>query len=133
MTPREVLDRLLQSALDNDPAQADLYAEDGFHELPFSPTGQPLRLDREQIRAAMRASTGSPRIEHQELRDLTVHQTADPEVLFAEFELAGTLAGSGKPVELRNAMLVRVRDGKILLSRNYLNPMVLAEVMAGGS
>jgi ketosteroid isomerase-like protein len=62
------------------------------------------------------------------LRDVRIYQTDDPEVVFAEFMIAGVSTATGEPVQLANAMVVRVRNGKIVLSRNYLDPIVLGRL-----
>jgi ketosteroid isomerase-like protein len=126
-TPRDVVERLLAAAAANDPAQADLYADDGVHELPFSPAG-PMRLEADQLKAMIGAASGAPRIIDQQLRDVHIYQTDDPEVVFTEFTLAGTATATGEPVQMANAMVVRVRDGKIVLSRNYLDPVALGRL-----
>lgn len=52
-------------------------------------------------------------------RDVVVHDTADPEVIVAEYELAGTHTGTGHSSSARFAAVIRVRDGKIALWREY--------------
>lgn len=127
-TPRDVVERLLAAAA-NDPAQADLYADDAVHELPFSPAG-PMRLEAGRLKAMIGAASGAPRVVDQRLFDVRIYQTDDPEVVFAEFTLAGTATATGEPVRMANAMVVRVRDGKVVLSRNYLDPIALGRLMA---
>ena len=65
-------------------ALADLYAEDGLHEFPFG--GLPPYQGRERIRAGYRASWGTSPAEVQEIRNVLIHHSTDPEVLVVEQE-----------------------------------------------
>src|SRR5690349_12969140 len=103
-TPRDVVERLLALAAAGDPAQADLYADDAVHELPFSPAG-PMRIEGRELKAMIGASSGAPRVTDQQLRDVHLYQTDDPELVLAEFTLAGTVTATGEPVRMANAML----------------------------
>jgi len=51
-----------------------------------------------------------------------VHETADPEVVVAEFDYRGE-TGAGHPVLRRNVFVWRVRDGRIVHARDYATPL----------
>jgi uncharacterized protein len=127
---REVFGRAKQLALAKDlDGFADLFAPDGVHELPFAPPGFPRRLEgRETLREYFAAITGTP-LKHTEFRDMTVYQTADPEVIIAEYDAHGTVTSTGRPYQLRYLQVVRVRDGQITLWRDYSNPLATAELL----
>jgi uncharacterized protein len=124
-SPRRVLESLLRGISDgrwND--LADLYAEDAVVEQPFAPT-PPRRLEgREAIRAHFAAAAQGP------LRlaasNLVVHDTADPEVLIAEFDYDGRVATTGHSFRVANIQVLRVRDGRIVASRDYHDHLALA-------
>jgi ketosteroid isomerase-like protein len=50
-----------------------------------------------------------------------VHTTTDPEVIVAEFEYAGTIVATGEPFRVPAIFVLRVRDGLIVESRDYID------------
>ena len=67
--------------------------------------------------------------------DFTVHNLypgADPDVLISEYESTATLIGGGRYAN-RYINVMRVKDGKILLFREYFNPVAIAEAQAQNS
>jgi ketosteroid isomerase-like protein len=121
---RELAEELVRLSLTDDIAQVDLFAEDAIHELPFSPTGSPIRFTREQMRAAMSAG-GPPRVVDRSLVSMTVGEFKDDATALAEYDVRGVLVETGEPVSISGAMVITARDGLIVWSRNYLNPDVL--------
>ena len=124
-TPRHVLESLLQGISDgrwND--LADLYAEDAVVEQPFSPT-PPRRLEgREAIRAHFATAAQGPL--RLEAGNVVVHDTADPEVVIAEFDYDGRVATTGHTFRVANIQILKVRDGRIVASRDYHDHLALA-------
>jgi uncharacterized protein len=119
-TPREVFLQLVwgvsEGRWDELP---ELYADQTFVEHPFSPTGdQPLRT-RDELREHFSAGKRLPPL-RQEPANITVHETADPEVIVAEFEYRGTVE-SGESFRVPCVFVLRVRDGKIIASRDYID------------
>jgi ketosteroid isomerase-like protein len=126
-TPREVAEELIGLSVTDDIAQVDLFAEDAVHELPFSPTGSPIRFTRDQMRAAMSAP-GPARVIDRKLIRMEIEEAKDDATVLAEYDIAGTLAATGEPVSISGAMVVTARDGLIVRSRNYMNPDVLRRI-----
>lgn len=124
-SPRRVLESLLQGISDgrwND--LADLYAEDAVVEQPLAPT-PPRRLEgREAIRAHFDAAAQGPL--RLEVSNLVVHDTADPEVVVAEFDYDGRVRSTGHTFRVANIQVLRVRDGRIVSSRDYHDHLALA-------
>ncbi|MEU6646419.1 nuclear transport factor 2 family protein [Saccharomonospora sp. NPDC046836] len=120
---REMFDRLLPMFLDKDLAGfADLFAEDGVHELPFAPPGVPGRIQgRENIRAYLTAIIETP-LMHKEFQSVTVYETQNPEVAIAEFDAHGVVTTSGRPYVMRYLQILQVSGGQIALWRDYWNP-----------
>ena len=58
---------------------------------------------------------------------ITVHETADPEVIVAEFRYEGTVVETGEPFTIPGIFVLRVRDGKIVESRDYLDHLRSAQ------
>ncbi|MEV5825739.1 nuclear transport factor 2 family protein [Spirillospora sp. NPDC052242] len=109
---------------------ADMFAEDGTHELPFAPPGVPKYLQgRERIRQYLISITATP-LELTGFDDLTVHRTQDADTLIAEYTARGRVVRTGKPYAMPYIQLLKTRDGEILTWRDYWSP--LAGVQALG-
>ncbi|ROO87030.1 hypothetical protein EDD29_4618 [Actinocorallia herbida] len=124
LTPKEVflLKQERISRLDAD-GQADLFAEDGVLEVPFSADGMPRRFEgRETIRliisAALEHATRGTRRLLDHLEE-TVYETDDPEVVVAEFISRTEDIGTGERFQAPYIQVLRVRDGRIVLFRDY--------------
>ena len=123
-SPRQVLESLLRGISDGRwDDLADLYAEDAVVEQPFAPT-PPRRLEgREAIRAHFAAAQGPLRLE---ASNVVVHDTGDAEVVVAEFDYDGRVATTGRAFRVANIQVLRVRDGRIVSSRDYHDHLALA-------
>ena len=124
-SPRDVLHRYHQAMLAlSANALADLYAPDGIHEFPLTAPGRPPRYNgREEIRAGYGAAWGASPARVDEIRDVVVHETADPEVIVTEQEIAATNTTTGQPFTLRFLLVMRVRDGLIVHLRDYMDAL----------
>jgi uncharacterized protein len=130
-TPRETVERLVRAATSADPGDmADCYATEVVIEMPFAtPALYPARIEttREQLRARFRAGTALRR--YTGLDRLVIHETTDPEVVIAEYALRGERAATGEPFTLPFLMVVTVRDGRIVHSRDYTYQVAGARVL----
>ena len=108
----------------DDIAQVDLFAEDAVHELPFSPTGTPIRFTREQMRASMWAP-GPARLVDRSLVRMDIEESTDGATVLAEYAITGTLVATGQPVSVAGVMVITARDGLIVRAGNYLNRCLL--------
>jgi hypothetical protein len=129
-SPRTLFDRAQQHFLAKDLSSfADLFADDGVHELPFAPPGVPAHLQgRERIRAYLTAITSTP-IEFHEFRDLTIHEVQDGQTLIAEYEAVGTVVSTGAEYRTRYIQVLRACDGQIELWRDYWSPIPGAKAL----
>jgi uncharacterized protein (TIGR02246 family) len=132
VTPADVLAQRRRLILSGDAdGFADLFAPDAVIEAPFSgPPGAPLRLaGREAIRRYSRQVMASPlRLEDFELTAL--HQTLDPELVIAEMRVSGTVATTGRSFSATSVQVLRIRDGHIVLFRDFADPRGLQDVVA---
>jgi uncharacterized protein len=129
-TPADVLARRRQLILDGDAdGFADLFAPDGVIESPFAPPGAPSRLEgREAIREYARRVMSSPlRLEDFEVVEL--YQTQDPEVVIVELRTKGTLTSTGRAFTTTSIQILRIRDGRIVLFRDFADARGLEEVI----
>ncbi|MDL4776450.1 MULTISPECIES: nuclear transport factor 2 family protein [Thermomonosporaceae] len=127
-SPRAVFQRLLDGVTEK---RADelplLYAEDAVVVHPFAEPVSPLNG-----RAALRehfAQVPDLPIEIR-ARNVVVHETADPEVIVAEFEYAGRVTTTGRAFTVPNIFVMRVRDGLIVESRDYAHHAAFAAALA---
>lgn len=125
LTPREALARYHRAMVDG-PADdlADLYAADGVHTFPFRAPGFPARLKgREEIRALYRARWGASPVRLTEIHDVVVHDAADPEVVVGEWEGTGTVGPDHRPFRATGMLILRVRNGEIVETRDYIDAL----------
>ena len=54
---------------------------------------------------------------------MRIHETAEPEVVVVEYRLEGHKVADASPFSLAFVMVVTVRDGLIVHSRDYSNPI----------
>jgi len=135
LTPREAFARFQELLLGEAPdaatatATADLYADDVVIELPFARPGMPSRFDGRASFAAFAATQrASLPARFEEFRNVVIHDTADPEVIIAEYDLAGTVTTT---TTVRQAsqpfvLVLRVRAGRIVHLREYQNVLGIA-------
>jgi uncharacterized protein len=129
-TPTDVLAQRRHVILSGDADDfADLFAPDGVIEAPFAPPGAPARLEgREAIREYSRRVMASPlRLEGFEVAEL--YQTQDPEVVIVEMRTKGTVTTTGQSFAATSIQVLRIRDGQIVLFRDFADPRALEDVM----
>ncbi|MFD9698653.1 nuclear transport factor 2 family protein [Lentzea sp. NPDC059081] len=121
VTPEAVFRAVLDGACklqNGDRAQVDLvagyYGEVTDVRHPMLPSDTPL-LSREEVRQRF-AEAGASGLTGFRVEDLRIHRTADPEVVVGEFAYRGD-GGWTVP----GVIVVRVRDGLIVESRDYLD------------
>ena len=129
--PGEIANRFLRAMVSPDPGDmADLYAERVLIEMPFAPASlYPARIEtgREELRARFRAGRAAriySRVDH-----VVVHQTADPEVVIVEYDLHGERRPVGTPFVQSFVLIMTIRDGVIVHSRDYTNPITGARLL----
>ena len=128
LSPGHVVRSLMQGISDG--AWKDLHAwfsDDAVVEYPFA-LPSPTRLEgMEAIKKYFAAISVYPM--KLRMRDMVVHETSDPEVVVAEWDYDGLVTTTGKTFRVSNITVTRVRNGKIVASRDYHNHAVLAAVM----
>ncbi|WP_181777105.1 nuclear transport factor 2 family protein [Amycolatopsis pittospori] len=127
-TPRDVFDKLSDdiTARRWDEIFA-LYTEDAVVENPQRPP-VPTRFEgRETLRKAF---SGGFNV-RMDRTDVLVHGTTDPEVIIAEYRNVGEALDTGKPFDIANIQLLRVREGLIAHSRDYHDYLRLITALDG--
>jgi ketosteroid isomerase-like protein len=128
LSPREVFLALVNGVAEGRWDELPgLYAEQTHVVHPFDPLRGPALLTRDDLREHFRPTDASPRL-YRRAANITIHETADPEVIVAEFEYQGTVADTGEPFALPGIFVLRVRDGQIVASRDYLDHLTAARI-----
>jgi uncharacterized protein len=130
-SPRQTVEQLLKAVVGAVPGDmADCYAPEVVIEMPFAVDAlYPPRIvtTREELRARFQAGTAVRR--YKALDNVTIHETADPAVIIAEYELHGEMTGTGELFSARYAMVITVQDGYIVHSRDYTDPIAGARLL----
>jgi len=130
-TPADVLVRRRQLILNGDAdGFADLFAPDAVIESAFAgPPGTPARLKgREAIREYSRHLMASP-LRLEDLEVVELYQAQDPEVVIVEIWTKGTVTTTGRSFTATSIQILRIREGHILLFRDFADPRVLEDVI----
>lgn len=128
--PLEVLERRRRVVIARDmDAFADLFAEDGVIEMPFA-EGPPTRLEGRETIREFSARSGDLPLEISDLRVLQVHQTSDPEVVIVELTTVGRVTATGEAFAVPCVQVFRIRDGRILLFRDYIGTRFMPNLAA---
>lgn len=130
-TPREMVELVRKMVEGRDGVVfAELFADDGVLEYPFAAPGFPsVYKGRPTIRELVgRMSEARHLFDIHEVT-ATVHETDDPEVVVAEIAHHGHSHVTNRPYEALALGIIRVRDGKIVHYRDYMNPLSMAELL----
>ncbi|WP_018656602.1 nuclear transport factor 2 family protein [Actinomadura flavalba] len=132
-TPDDLFAEFQRGVLgDGLPLTEDMLAEDVVVEMPFLPAGMPRRIEgRDAYLAFSEAADAGHVVRFTEFRDVVVHRTADPEVIIAEYELAGTRTDTGATGSSGFVIVLRARDGRIAHWREYQNVPAMGDLMGG--
>ena len=126
-TAREVFDGMdLTGGL-----RPELLADDVVVEMPTAPEGRVRRIEGKAAFLAYAAEGRANlpfRLTGQRVRH--VHETADPEVLVAEYELTGTALTTGRTATASFVGVLRVRDGLVAGWREYQDRAAIARALA---
>jgi ketosteroid isomerase-like protein len=127
-SPREVFLALVNGVAEGRWEELpSLYAEQTHVVHPFDPLHPGALRTRAELREHFRPTDATPRL-HRRPANITIHETADPEVIVAEFEYQGTTADTGEPFVLPAIFVLRVRNGEIVESRDYFDHLAAARI-----
>ena len=129
-TPRQVFARMQRAWLAQKGFDADQLADDVVIEGPFAPPGHPRRVEgRDRVLAHYGPQWAAFPARFDEVRNVVIHDTADPEVIVVEYELAGTVLATGRQASAPFIGVLRVREGKTVLWREYQNVLAIAHAL----
>ncbi|WP_029117674.1 nuclear transport factor 2 family protein [Mycobacterium sp. URHB0044] len=105
-----------------------LCRDDIVIEFPFAPPGRPRRLEgKAAVEQYMR--TVPAQIEFEEVANLEVHQTVDPQTAVIEMTAKGRVKATGAPYEMSYVVVLKTIDGQMALYRDYWNPLVVLDLL----
>jgi ketosteroid isomerase-like protein len=111
-------------------ALADLYEVDAVHEFPFFTPNRPSRLEgRETIRSSYTEGWRDHPLAVDAIEDVFVQEAADPEVIIGQFRCRARLVATGKAVEITGLLVLRVRDGLIVHTRDFMDALGVANAL----
>jgi len=124
--PTDVFQRLVDAIAERRQSEIvdECYAEDVVVEHPFMIPEPTTTKGREQLRRRMTNQQNLPITV--EIADVVVHETADPEVIVGEFQSHITSKQTGARITTSNILVMRVRNGLVVSSRDYHNHALLA-------
>jgi uncharacterized protein len=127
-SPREVVESLIRGLSEGTWEElSQLYAEDAVVEHPYAVQG-PSRIEGRAV-LHERFMGAIARAFELSAHNLVVRQTDDPEVVVAEYDYEIRVPKTGKVFETANVLVVRVRDGLIVHSRDYHNHHAIAALV----
>ena len=133
-TPEEIVEHVRKMvAGEQTHAQfADLFTEDGVMAYKFPTQWQPEEIEgREEIRAyfgKVRGSNVRERIEVQGV-EANCWRTNDPAVVVAEITHRGWSKVKQDYYTFTAVAIIRLRDGEIVRYDDYMNPLLLTELL----
>ncbi len=111
-------------------ARDRLWSPDVVIEMPFARPGDPRRIEgAENFMTRTRASRESMPVRFDMFRTRAVHDTTDPEVTVLEYELGGTVLTTGRRASAPFIAVLRARDGRVVLWREYQDKLAIAAAL----
>ena len=127
-TTRETVELMLRTVIEGTRDDlADLYAEDVVVTNPF--VAEEYRESRGNAALRARMNGFAQYLHYSEVKDVTVHESTDPQVAIVEFTVVGTLAPTGEGFELPSINVIRVVDGLIAESRDHSDGLRAAKLL----
>lgn len=126
-TARDVFDNFRDYVL-GEPHE-ELWAPDVVIEAPFAAGGPRRHEGRDNFLAATKTSRETLPVRFDEMRDVVVHDTTDPNKIIVEYELVGTLLTTGEQKSALFIAVMEIRDGLMTLWREYQNTLAIAQAL----
>ncbi|MUG98722.1 hypothetical protein F7734_43105 [Scytonema sp. UIC 10036] len=109
-----------------------LWADDGVQDMPYSPAGFPKRVEGKAA-VAKHYSSLPTSVGRMVFPDLKIYPTTDPNTFFVEFRGEIEVLATKKPYNNTYGGLFKFRDGKVILFREYYDPIVFIEAWGNPS
>ncbi|MEU8802663.1 nuclear transport factor 2 family protein [Spirillospora sp. NPDC048819] len=130
-TPRDLFARFQDNVLAGQAGlDEEMLAADVVVEMPFAPAGSRRVAGREEVVAMTRAGREALPIVFEEFQEVVIHESADPEVIIAEYQIVATMPGNSTQAHAAFVVVLRARDGRIAHWREYQDRTAIAEALA---
>jgi uncharacterized protein len=131
ISPRGTVERFLDVTVSGRPGDlADFYAPTVVIEMPFAARSlYPGRIETTREALRQRFEAGAAVRRYTGLDNVRIHETTDAETVIAEYELHGVMLATGEAFQLAYAMVLTIRDGLIVHSRDYTDPIAGARLL----
>ncbi|WP_040841436.1 nuclear transport factor 2 family protein [Nocardia brevicatena] len=106
-----------------------LWALDVVIEMPFAPGGMRRIEGRGRLLALAEEGRRALPVSFEEVRNVVVHQSTDPDVVIGEYELAGTLTTTGRQASARFISVLTAGKGQIVHWREYQDTHAMLTVL----
>ena len=128
VSPQEVVEALMQGIAEQNWQELhELYSEQAIVEHPFA-LPAPTRIEgQEAIRTHFANFAAAPL--KLQICNMVTRETTDQEVVVAEWDYDGLVTTTGRTFRVSNIQVSRVRNGKIVESRDYHNHALMANFM----
>jgi ketosteroid isomerase-like protein len=128
LSPREVFHELVHGVADGRWGDLPrLYAAQTRVVHPFDPFRAPPLCSRDDLRKHFTPDASAGSMPKRRPTNISIHETHDPEVIVAEFQYEGRTVGTtAKPFAIPCIFVLRVRDGEIVSSRDYIDHVASA-------
>lgn len=108
----------------------DLWADDGVLEFPFAPPGRRGRYTgKADILAYMKPLGGRMKVSALDYYD--IYPMRDPSMVCIEMGFQATNAETGAPYNQKYISIIKMKDGKVALFKEYWNPIVSMDANGG--
>jgi ketosteroid isomerase-like protein len=105
------------------------WAPDVVVEQPFAADG-PSRIEgRDTFLARTKGSREALPVRFEEIRDVTVHETTDPNKIIVEYTMAGLVLTTGKHESATFIAVMETRDGMVTRWREYQNTFAIVRAL----
>jgi uncharacterized protein len=134
--PLAVYQRMQEAVLHGEGANAtllpaDLLADEVVVETPFAPPGMRRYEGRVAWLEFYRTAGAGLLVRYEQFREIATYQTDDPELLVVEYELTGTVTGTGVRSSVTCIAVLRVHDGLITHWREYQDLPAITAALSG--
>jgi len=131
VSARVTVERFLDVTVSGRPGDlADFYAPSVVIEMPFATAAlYPARIETTREELRQRFAAGASVRRYTDVDNVRIHETADPETVIAEYDLRGAMVGTGQAFRLTFVMVLTIRDGLIVHSRDYTDPIAGARLL----
>jgi ketosteroid isomerase-like protein len=128
-TASDLLQRHIQTLVDDNAQWQTLIADDLLWELPYAPAiGHPARLSgREEVVRHVTWFLGA--VEKFRFFDLKVYALADPDAAVAEVKAEAIIKSTGRTYLQEYVLFLRAAGGKIAFLREYFDPTRAAKAL----